>query len=971
MRFIFSITLLFSALISQGQAYVFPTNQWVDSVYQNLSREERVGQLIMAAAYSDANQDNTAELEALIQHYRIGGLIFFKGSPMRQANMTNYLQAQSPIPLMIGIDAEWGLNMRLDSTLKYPRQMALAAFDDDSLIYRMGFDIAQQCKRLGIHVNFAPVVDVNNNANNPVINDRSWGENKWVVIRKSNAYMQGMQDAGIIACIKHFPGHGDTETDSHKDLPLLDFSYERLDSLELVPFRALIDSGAMSVMAAHLYVEALDTTPNLPSSLSRPIIHGLLQDSMGFKGLVFTDALNMHGVKKHFKGGEIAVKALQAGNDILLFPEDVPLAIQAVITALDSCEIDSLEFEHSVKKVLASKYKLGLNRYKPIDTASLYQDLHDAAGLHILDETSERQITVVRRHKHALPLPKDKKIACLAIGERPGNQFHQAMNRYGKYDYFSIDRNASDFTFAQLKKYLLQERYDLIVVSIHNTNRLVSRMYGLSAKSVLLVEELDRSKSEVVLVSFGIPYNLRYFKDLDNIVVAYQDIDLNMEKAAAAIHGHSRWEAKLPITVNEELEAGLGVERKADTALLNFSNPQRLDFSMHGLSRIDSLIEQAIRDSVLPGCQVLVAQQGRVLFNKSFGHHTYEANSKVVSETDIYDLASVTKVAATTMAIMHLYDKGKIDLKKKASFYVKALRGTNKSNITLQELLTHTAGLQSWIPFYLKTLDSTGAYYSFCRDDDYCIPVAQDQWANRRVTDSIWSWIVESPVKKPGHYLYSDLSFYLLQKVVESFDKEGLDHYVSKNIYEPLNLANLAYSPLEHFNHDRIVPTEKDSIFRRQTLLGYVHDPGAAMLGGVGGHAGLFGNAGDLAILMQCLLNKGHYGNVKLFSENTVYRFSRYDNVLKYRRGLGFDKPEPDPKKGTPCSRCASLRSYGHSGFTGTFVWVDPEYDLIYIFLSNRVYPDAANNRISKTNLRTHIQSIIYQEIGVDCKYEH
>ncbi len=971
MRFIFSITFLLSVLLASAQVYVFPSNRWVDSVYESLSKEERVGQLIMAAAYSDAVQDNTAELEQLIRNYRIGGLIFFKGSPMRQANMTNFLQAQSPIPLMIGIDAEWGLNMRLDSTLKFPRQMALAAFDDDSLIYLMGRDIAQQCQRLGIHINFAPVVDVNNNASNPVINDRSWGENKWVVIRKSHAYMKGMQDAGVLACIKHFPGHGDTETDSHKDLPLLDFSYHRLDSLELVPFRALIDSGAMSVMAAHLYVEALDTTPNLPSSLSRKIIHGLLQDSMGFKGLVFTDALNMHGVKKHFKGGEIAVKALQAGNDILLFPEDVPTAIKAVVAALDSCEIDSLEFETSVKKVLASKYMLGLNQYRAIDTSHLYQDLHDPLGLRVLEEASERQITVVRRHKHALPLPKDQKIACLAIGERPGNQFHHSMNRYGKYDFFSIDRDASDFAFEQLKKYLLQERYDLIVVSIHNTNRLVSRMYGLSAKSVLLVEELDRSKSEVVLVSFGIPYNLRYFKDLKNIVVAYQDIDLNMDKAAAALHGYSNWEAKLPITVNNDLEAGAGIERKADTAVLNYSIPETLGYDRTHFAKIDSLVMAAIRDSVMPGCQILVAQHGKVFYAKSFGRHTYDPQSKKVNESDIYDLASLTKVTSTTMAIMHLYEKGKIDLKKRASHYVKALRGTNKSQITLQELLTHTAGLQSWIPFYLQTLDSASAYYSFCRDDEYCIPVAKDQWANRRITDSVWNWILESPVKKPGTYLYSDLSFYLLQKVVESFDKEGLDHYVAKHIYEPLNLANLAYNPLEHFDHDRLIPTETDTVFRRQTLLGYVHDPGAAMIGGVGGHAGLFGNAGDLAILMQCLLNKGRYGEVELFSANTVNRFTRYDNSLKYRRGLGFDKPEPDPKKGTPASRCASAKSFGHSGFTGTFIWVDPEYDLIYIFLSNRVYPDAANNRISKSNLRTHIQSIIYTGIGVDCKYDH
>lgn len=963
MRLKLCILFIFSFFIAKAQVFVFPTNTWVDSVYSSLSKEEKIGQLIMAAAYSDANQDNTAELEQLIKQYKIGGLIYFKGSPGRQARMNNHLQSLSEVPLLIGIDAEWGLNMRLDSTIKFPRQMSIAAFDDDSLIYLMGKDIALQCKRMGIHINFAPVVDINNNPANPVINDRSWGENKLLVTRKSHAYMKGMQDQGIIACIKHFPGHGDTETDSHKDLPLINLSYERLDSLELYPFKALIDSGAMSVMAAHLYVQTLDPMPGLPSSLSRRIIKNKLVDSLGFRGLIFTDALNMRGVKKYFGAGDIEVKALEAGSDILLFPEDVPKAIAAVKTALDSCYLDSLEFEHAVKKVIAAKYFAGLNNYKPVELENLDQDLHSSLGLEVLDEITSRQTTVVKRDKSDLPLPKDKKIACLALGDNAWNSFHKAMNRYGKYDFYGIQRDASDREFDNLKKYLLAEKYDLIVVSIHNTNRLQSRMYGLSAKSILLTEELDRSKSDVVLVSFGIPYNLQYFKDINNIVVGYQDIDLNMEKAAETVHGSINWEAKLPITATEKWKAGTGVIREAENPGLTYTLPENKNLHSSDFKVIDSFVNKAISDQVMPGCQVLVAYKNEVIYSKAFGKHTYEGN-RGVKESDIYDLASITKVASTTLAIMHLYDRGKIDLNKKASTYVKELRNTNKKDITLKQLLTHTAGLQSWIPFYIKTLDSTGTYYSICRDEQYCIPIAEGQWGKQSLRDSIWNWILESPVKKHANYLYSDLSFYILQKVVEEFDDEGLDHYVNKHIYDPLNLGNLSYLPLKHFDHDRIIPTENDSVFRKQLIKGYVHDPGAAMLGGVAGHAGLFGNAGDLAILMQLLLNKGVYNGVEVFEPGTINKFTAYADPLRHRRGLGFDKPEPSPNKGTPCSRCCSPSSFGHSGFTGTYVWVDPTYDLIYIFLSNRVYPDAANNKISRTNLRTNIQDSIYHILG-------
>lgn len=950
-----------------AQVYRFPTNSWVDSVYAGLSPEQRIGQLIMAAAYSDPNQYNEKELLALIQRYQIGGVIFFKGSPQRQVEMLNTLQAYSPIPLMVGIDAEWGLNMRLDSTLKFPRQMALAAFDDDSLIYEMGREIGRQCKRMGIHVNFAPVADVNNNPNNPVINDRSFGEDRGMVSRKSLAYMRGLQDEGIIACIKHFPGHGDTETDSHYDLPIIRFPYERLDSLELYPFRYLIDSGAMSVMTAHLYVITLDPTPKQASSLSRRIVHDKLIDSMGFEGLIFTDALNMKGVSKYFNPGELEIRALMAGNDVLLFPEDIPAAISKIQMALDSCLIDSLEFQHSVKKVLAAKYMSGLQAYAPIPTEGLLSDLNNGHALDLIDEMSSRQLTLVAREKKQLPLHTDKKTACLAIGDKEWNAFQQSMNTYGQYDFYGIQRDAKNIAFEQLRDYLKQEEYEVVVISLHNTNRLKTKQYGLSTRGIELVKEISEF-SHVVLVSFGIPYNLQYFEEQDNIMVAFQDIDENMEKAAAALHGANPVEGKLPVTATRSFPFQTGFDVPIDSGLLRYSLPERVGLKTTDFERIDSAINFALEANAFPGCQVLVAKSGEVIYHKSFGHFDYE-KTRPVQANSIYDIASVTKVAATTLALMHLYDHGKIDLDKKASYYLKELKKTNKANITLRQLLTHTAGLNSWIPFYQNTLDPElyARLYSTCRDEEYSIPLGTGMFAHHSLRDSVWKWTLQSPVKNQGVYLYSDLGFFILQRIVEHASGTTLDDYVTKHIYSPLNLGNIAFNAWANFPEDRVVPTEYDSVFRKQLIRSYVHDPAAAMLGGVAGNAGLFSNSSDLAILMQLLLNGGTYHHQRIFKEETILTFIAYSEFKQCRRGLGFDKPEPNPDKGTPCSRCCSPNSFGHSGFTGTYVWVDPDYDLIYIFLSNRVHPDASNTKLSDLNVRTNIQDLLYEFLKADC----
>ncbi len=937
------------------QTFQTETNKAIDSVFQSLSLDQKIGQLIMTSGYSSSERYNLGELEYLVRNYQIGGIIFLKGSPHKQALMTNQLQQQSKIPLMIGMDAEWGLHMRLDSVINFPRQMALAATDSDSLIYEFAQSVAFQCKRLGVHINFAPVVDINNNPLNPVINDRAWGDSKKQVIRFSEIYMNGLQQNGILACIKHFPGHGDTETDSHFDLPVIPFSQKRLDTLELAPFQYLIDKGAKSLMTAHLYVPALEPMKNLPSSLSQRIIRYKLRDSMGFNGLIFTDALNMKGVTKFYKRGQLEVMALMAGNDILLFPEDVPMAVAAIKTALDSCLIPMEQFEQSVKRMLEAKYQLGiLHQTKLIDTANLIADLNNARDTKLQAVLAEHIITGIRWDKKEKSKAKQK-CALIALGDKSHNSFQQMMLRYGNYDCFGISPNTKPIFYANLIAYLKQEDYDKIIFSVHNTNRYAKRNYGLNSQDL----ELMRLVSEYTatdVVSFGIPYNLSFFDNAKNLLVAYQDLPFMQEKAAMALSGVMPISGKLPVSFggHESLEVFT-----FDSTLLHFDKPERFGYLETDFSNIDSIIQYAIQEKAMPGCQVFVSKGNQVLLNKSYGYHDYDKTTEV-SENDLYDIASITKIASTTLIIMDLYERKKIELDDNISKYIKELKKTDKARITIKELLTHTSGLKAWIPFYESTTNKEDLYFCHEPNSFFCEPVARGYFTNPNMRDSVLKWIAESKLNKSGQYLYSDLGFYLLQMAIEKITKTTLDKYFEKHFAEPMQLSHITFKPKEKKTYLCTVPTEYDYIFRQQQINGTVHDPGAAMLGGVAGNAGLFSNAVSLATLFQPFFYQGYYRNQKYFKPSTIELFCKAQNKNN-RRGLGFDKPELNLEKSTPCSKYASPASFGHSGFTGTFIWIDPTYDLVYVFLSNRVNPDASNNKLVKWNVRTAIQDEIYK----------
>lgn len=923
----------------------------------------------MVAAYSNKDQKHEKELLDLVQKQHIGGLIFFQGGPVRQAHMTNRLQKAAKVPLMIGIDGEWGLAMRLDSTVRFPYQMALGAIRNDSLVYAMGAEIARQSRRLGIHVNFAPVADVNNNPKNPVINFRSFGEDKENVARKSIAYMRGMQDHKVLANAKHFPGHGDTDTDSHHALPVIRHNRDRLNDIELYPFREMVAQGLGSVMVAHLSIPALDSTPNLASTLSPKIVNGLLKTEMGFQGLIFTDALNMKGVAKYYQPGEVDLMALLAGNDVLLFPEDVPKATAMIASAVKSGRLSEEALNDAVLKILKAKSWLGLEKQEQVALPRLYEELNNPGALQLKRKLSEEAITLLRNNKDIVPLKHlaDRKISVVSIGGN-GTSF---KNRLAKYCQFDAVATSTAPTLAEGKKVKdFITGKNTVVILVEGTNNSPGRNFGLSAEAITLIEFIG-ANYKTVLVHMGNPYALAKLNDpnrLDGIVVGYQD-DAYLSRAAADVVGGALpAKGKLPVAIGKHFTANSGL-LTASLGKLYHGTLADVGLSKNAFDKVDSIAMEGIRKRAYPGCQVMVVKDGVIIYDKNFGFHTYEDGTPVGS-SDLYDLASITKIAASTISLMKLQDEGKFSLDHMISDYFPEIPLTSPyRNIHLRKMMSHEAGLVSWIPFYKETLvqgQPRWDVYSPSQSAEFSLPVARDMFISKAVSDSMMHYILKSPLKPDQGYKYSDIGYYFVRDIVKRQSGARIDTFAMENFYKPMGLSTMGYLPLERISRDRIVPTEYETGFRRQVIHGYVHDPGAAMQGGVGGHAGLFSNAYDLAVIMQMLVNKGTYGGHRYLSEEVVEEYVRCQFCKterdENRRGAGFDKPVLKDGPGPSC-KCVSFDSFGHSGFTGTIAWADPVENIVYIFLSNRIYPTAANKNLASLNIRTRIQEEIYKAL--------
>lgn len=977
--FYFLVILIFN----QGKANVGQKGveknqaQWVDSVFNSLNETQRLGQLFNIAAYSNQSEKQYAALEKIIAEYNVGGLTFFQGGPVRQATLTNRYQAVAPTPLLIAMDAETGVGMRLDSVFNFPKQLTLGAIENEDIVYAMGKEIAYQFHRLGMHVNFAPVVDINSNPNNPVIGNRSFGENRNNVSIKGIAYMKGLQDNGIIASAKHFPGHGDTGTDSHYELPVLHHDKERMDAFELYPFKQLIKDSLMSTMVAHLGVPAYDKTPNKASTLSSPIVTDLLRKELGFDGLVFTDALNMKAVSKHYKPGEVDVLALRAGNDVLLLSEDVPEAIKRIKHALKTGVLKQEAIDGKVKKILRSKYWAGLAHYEPVILDNLVSDLNRPEAQAIKFKLYQEAITLVKDEGNMLPLQAldTLNFASLSIGSETTTLFQQTLANYAPFAHYNLPDGKSDeqvynTLFSRLK------HYKMIVVGFHRLNNAKQRNYGLDKEDILFLRALQAQHVKVVAVVFGNPYALTFLEDINTVLCAYENDDYAQIIAPQVIFGALESSGRLPVSASINIRVGMGESIKPNSRLA-YAFPEHVGMSSATLQEIDKIVTATIQDEATPGAQVLVARNGVVVFNKAYGYQTYDSLIAVTPET-IYDVASITKVAATLQAIMFLEGRGLLDLEGKVSTYLPELQNTNKKDIIVKDVLLHQAGLRPYIPFWQKTVDEFGVkpdFYSDFQQPNFAHQVAYGLYAHNALADSLWKWTINSELrtkkkkKDPYDYKYSDLGFYILQRVAEKLLNQSMDSFLEQNFYTPLGLSTMDYLPLCRFPIEKIAPTERDTYFRNELVCGMVHDQGAAIAGGIAGHAGIFSNANDLAILMQMNLQNGYYGGDTYLPKGTVDKFNQTQNS-ENRRGLGWDKPALDSFFG-PTSQFASPKAFGHTGFTGTAVWADPEFNLIYIFLSNRVYPDAGNAKLIQNNIRTRIQDVVYQAMWDYEKYHY
>ncbi len=920
-----------------------------------MSLRQKIGQFFMVAAYSNKGEEHFKTIDSLILRDNIGGLIFFQGERSNLEEAINRFQKQSDVPLLIGMDAEWGVSMRLFGERRFPYNYTLGAANNPKLTEKIAMMMGQECRELGIHLNFAPVADVNSNPNNPIIGFRSFGESPKDVAAQVTASVKGMEKQGVMTSIKHFPGHGDTDVDSHKDLPIVNNSYKRINSIDFFPFRAGILAGASTVMIGHLDVPALDPS-GTPASLSKVIIGDYLKGELGFKGLVVSDALGMKAVADRYGKTEVVVKAFQAGCDILLFPKSVPDAIDAIVEKVEKGEIPMTEIDERCQKILRAKYKTIIH---PKKMKSFTKGEIEWAKKKVY----ENSITILRNEDDFLPLKRfNQKILHVSIGLHD-TPMVESMNLTHKVDYLHF------FTGEEALRRIGHrlEDYDVIITSIHAKRVSKRGDYGMPKGWRKWLSNLPETK-KCNLTLMGNPYVLNDEVDLSklkSIVIGYENNDLANDRMGQFLMGTFTSKGHLPVRISEEFKRGVGIIVQSGGRLKE-SQPAEFGINPKKLAQIDTIVWNGIKNGAFPGCQIVVAVKGSVIYRKSFGNQTYDSLLPIKNK-DVYDIASITKIASSTLSLMHYNTTEELNLNMKLSDFIPEItQNTPYNSLQLRKMLAHQAGLKPWIPFYVKTMKNGQPSDEIYANDSSSIfntPVASNLWVKGTYTDSIYARILATPLRRSKKYKYSDLGYYFIKKIIEKKSGVTLDQYVTTEFYQPLGLDNLRYLPRKYFPLRRIVPTENDTIFRKTLIHGYVHDQGAAMMGGVGGHAGLFSNASDLAQLMQLFLNKGSMGGIQYVSPQVIEEYTSCQYCPKNRRGAGFDKPTRNLSGGPTCD-LVSLKSFGHSGFTGTIVWADPKNEINYVFLSNRVYPDAENWKLIRMNIRTDIQRVIYEAVN-------
>ena len=776
------ISFYFNSIYSQNPL-VTPDYEyqkiWVDSVYNSLTIDQKIGQLFTIWVATKEGAEKMDEVVEIINKNHLGGLIFSLGNIKDQAIATNKFQEISKVPLLIGMDAEWGIGMRLDDAFSFPFNMTLGAIENNNLIYKVGERIGIHAKRLGVHINFSPVVDINTNPSNPVIGSRSFGEDKVNVANKSIAYLKGMQSQGIMGSAKHFPGHGDTSQDSHKTLPIVDFSSKRINDIELYPFKKLIKNNLSSVMVAHVEVPSLEKTPKLPSTLSKNIVTKILKKKLKFDGLVITDAMDMKGVVDFYNDESADVAALLAGNDLLLMPNDLDKSTKSIKKALNDGVLDENRLSYSVKKILMAKYKAGLNKPHKIDLENLEKDLNTEEDQALFEKLTEQSITLIKNNNQLLPI-KDlsKKIAYLKMGDSDSDEFLKKLNHYTKVDL--IETNNSDLLS-------LLKPYDYVIIGLHKSDKSPFESYKFSSSEKEILESVLAS-SKVILNVFAKPYALMDIdlNDIHSILVSYQNNVVSQQKSAQVIFGAIASKGILPVSINKDFPLHSSLKTKI-LKRLSYGHPINQGFDPKKLSKIDSIAHFAINNKMTPGAQILVARNGEVVYNKSFGNKTYDS-SELVQWNDIYDLASLTKILSTVPLMMNEFEKGNLNLETTLFdlFPSKSLK--EKSNLTIKEMFSHQSGLFPWIPFYKKTIDSItrkplSFWYKSNKSKGFNIKVNENLYLKDVFLDSISSEILKSELFKEKSYVYSDLPYYFMKEFLEKKNFSDLDFQLKKKFY--------------------------------------------------------------------------------------------------------------------------------------------------------------------------------------------
>ena len=964
------LVVLFS-LKAIGQANSDAAAKWADSVFNTLNNDERIAQLMVIRTSSPGKDGKALFYDSLVNElvskYNVGGVCLFQGTPLEQASLLNRIQKMAKTPIMVTVDAEWGLGMRFAGVKSFPYQLTMGATNDAELVYRVGKAMAEQCRRMNIHVNYAPVVDINNNPNNPVIGYRSFGENREKVARYGISIMQGMQDNGVMACAKHFPGHGDVDVDSHYDLPVINKTIDQLDSLELFPFKAIFAAGVGSVMVAHLSIPAIDNTANKPTSLSFANITTLMREKLGYKGLTFTDALEMKGVAKYFPSGEAAVQSLIAGNDMLCLPADVPETITATKKAIADGRLSWQGVYEKCRRVLMAKYDYVAANAGEISTNNLEADLNSQVPV-LRKAVAEKALTVLHMEPSWKQIGMDAEgVLLVQFGGRAKGALAASLEARGAKVVMAGLNGAGS---AEAVKAAKKNSTKRVIVSVQGLGRNPATKFGLGDTAIQAITTLSNLENSSMIL-LGNPYALGALDKANfrTVAVAYEDDAVFQGVVYDWLTGLFKAEGTLPVSIGK-YRAGQGI--LVQSAIPRVA-PQTMGLDPKVLAKIEWVARQGIDSAAYPGCVVTVLRKGNLVYQQSFGYTTYDQSEPVGAST-VFDLASVTKVSATNMAVMKLYEEGKLDLEAPVGQYLPWLKGSGKENITIKNMLLHQSGLVSFIPFYREVLDANGTpkqkWFAHKSKRKFRVPVTEKLFMRRRWQDTMYSRIKTSKQIEQGtKYIYSDNNFILMAQVVKAITGKTIDVYAAETFYRPLGLATTRFKAFEAFDLRQMAPTENEKQFRQGLLWGYVHDPGAAMFGNVAGHAGLFSNATDLATLYQMALNGGKLGSVTLLQKQTIDLFTGYNSSIS-RRGYGFDKPEKGNdtlavEKRYPAA-FVSPATYGHTGYTGTCVWVDPANDLIYIFLSNRVHPMGGDNlKLSRMNIRSRIQDIIYESMGI------